>query len=122
MNHLQCNINSDSLVNLFLFNSSELSAKLSDVGMNCWLHIGLEHIHNLSLFNVNDHYGKLNDFLETQVVCSLLALAFKVINAYVVQRGRVQQLVVLHVRDTSEEFHWQTPLFFCPRAKNDFVG
>ena len=96
----------DTTVNLLLLDSCEIRAERSKHRVKCWLNVGLEDSFHRLGFNINDNYRELNDFICLQGFrsISILALTFKVIHANIVERSRVEKLLILKVHDGAEIF------------------
>ena len=95
----------NATIDLFLRNSSQLSAEGCEHGVEGRLDIHVEFRLDRFGFDVNEHYWELNDFLSVQlglVVVLVFARALEVENADVVERGLMDVLFALPVEDPAE--------------------
>jgi len=92
MDHHQCFFQRHSIVYLFLSNASERCAELSKFRVDSWFNIGLEYILDSFVFDINDDYWELYDFIESEVFSAFLALALKVIDTNVVKGSFINVL------------------------------
>ena len=69
----KCLSNFDCLVNLFLSDSCQLSAKDRKFGVFDWLDVGLELTFDLLLFNVDNDQSQFDDFLRLHGIYLVVA-------------------------------------------------
>lgn len=89
----------DTTFNLLLLDSSEISAERSKYWIQCWLNIGLEDSFHCLGFYIDNNDWELNNFISLQGFrsISIFALAFEVVHTNVVERSRIEELLILKV-------------------------
>ena len=107
MNLLECFTERNSCINLFLSDASQLITERCELSVDGRLDIRLKDRLNSSLFNVNYHDRKFNDFLRAHWVVNVVisTCAFEIKDANVV-KGRLMKISLVLEVEYHPEVLW----------------